>query len=122
MNWLLPFLCGLASGTVSAWGVGGGTILLLVMTLFLGVDQRTAQGVNLLFFLPTAASALWMHWRNGYLDAPTWKAAAPFAVSAALLGAWIATSVEVAWLHRPFGIYLIGSGILLLLPQKGKNS
>lgn len=54
MTWLLPLLLGLACGTVSAWGVGGGTLLLLVMTLLLGVDARTAQCVNLLFFLPTA--------------------------------------------------------------------
>ena len=53
---LLPFLCGLGAGILSAWGVGGGTLLLLVMTLFLGVEQTTAQGINLLFFLPTAAS------------------------------------------------------------------
>ena len=52
-DWLLPFLCGLGAAVISAWGVGGGTLLLLVMTLFLGVDQRTAQGINLLFFLHT---------------------------------------------------------------------
>ena len=69
-EWLLPFLCGLGASIISAWGVGGGTLLLLVMTLFLGVDQRTAQGINLLFFLPTAASALVCHIRNGYLDKP----------------------------------------------------
>ena len=39
---VLPFLCGLGAAVISAWGVGGGTLLLLVMTLFLGVDQRTA--------------------------------------------------------------------------------
>lgn len=58
---VLPFLCGLGAAVISAWGVGGGTLLLLVMTLFLGVDQRTAQGINLLFFLPTALSALLCH-------------------------------------------------------------
>ena len=41
-EWLLPFLCGLGASIISAWGVGGGTLLLLVMTLFLGVDQRLA--------------------------------------------------------------------------------
>ena len=61
MKWLLPLLCGLGTGILSAWGVGGGTLLLLIMTLFLGVDQRSAQGINLLFFLPTAASALYCH-------------------------------------------------------------
>ena len=85
-DWLLPFLCGLGAAVISAWGVGGGTLLLLVMTLFLGVDQRMAQGINLLFFLPTAISALLCHWQKGYLDTPTWKAAVPVAVPAALAG------------------------------------
>ena len=106
-DWLLPFLCGLGAAVISAWGVGGGTLLLLVMTLFLGVDQRTAQGINLLFFLPTAISALLCHWREGYL-----------AVPAALAGAWIATAVDVDLLRRPFGIYLLLSGLSLIFPQK----
>lgn len=117
-DWLLPFLCGLGAAVISAWGVGGGTLLLLVMTLFLGVDQRTAQGINLLFFLPTAISALLCHWREGYLDVPTWKAAVPVAVPAAFAGAWIATAVDVDLLRRPFGIYLLLSGLSLIFPQK----
>ena len=88
------------------------------MTLFLGVDQRTAQGINLLFFLPTAISALLCHWQKGYLDTPTWKAAVPVAVPAALAGAWIATAVDVDLLRRPFGIYLLLSGLSLIFPQK----
>ena len=115
---VLPFLCGLGAAVISAWGVGGGTLLLLVMTLFLGVDQRTAQGINLLFFLPTALSALLCHRKNSCLDTPTLRAAVPIAVPAALLGAWIATAVDVEILQRPFGIYLLLSGISLLLPQK----
>ena len=117
-GWLLPFLCGLGAAVISAWGVGGGTLLLLVMTLFLGVDQRMAQGINLLFFLPTAISALLCHWQKGYLDTPTWKAAVPVAVPAALAGAWIATAVDVDLLRRPFGIYLLLSGLSLIFPQK----
>ena len=118
MKVLLPFLCGFGAGVVSAWGVGGGTLLLLVMTLFLGVDQRTAQGVNLLFFLPTAASALICHARSGYLHKPTLKAAVPAAVLAALAGAWLATGVDVDAFRRPFGVYLLLSGVLLLWPKR----
>ncbi|WP_295586690.1 sulfite exporter TauE/SafE family protein [uncultured Oscillibacter sp.] len=118
---LIPFLCGLGAGILSAWGVGGGTILLLVMTLLLGQDQRTAQGVNLLFFLPTAASALVCHWKNGQLDLPTIKAAAPPAVAAAVLGAWAATAVDVALLRRPFGVYLLFSAAMLLWPKKDRT-
>jgi len=119
---LLPFLCGLGAAIISAWGVGGGTLLLLVMTLFLGVDQRTAQGINLLFFLPTAASALICHAKGGYLDKPTLKAAIPVALLAAALGAWLATAVDVELLRKPFGIYLLFSGVSLLWPSKKKKN
>ena len=117
-DYILPFLCGLGAGIISAWGVGGGTLLLLVMTLFLGVDQRTAQGINLLFFLPTAASALWCHYKGGFLDKPTLKAALPFALAAALGGAWLATAVDTALLRKPFGVYLLLSGAGLVWPKK----
>ena len=121
-DWILPFLCGLGASILSAWGVGGGTLLLLVMTLFLGVDQRTAQGINLLFFLPTAISALICHAKGGYLDKPTLKNAVPPAVAAALAGAWIATALDVELLRRPFGVYLLLSGVSLLWPQKRKKT
>ena len=120
-EWLIPFLCGLGAGTISAWGVGGGTLLLLVMTLFLGVEQRAAQAINLLFFLPTALSALICHAKGGYLDKPTLKAAIPVAVALALAGAWAATAIDVALLRRPFGVYLLLSGVSLILPKKAKK-
>ena len=108
-DWIIPFLCGLGASILSAWGVGGGTLLLLVMTLFLDVDQRTAQGINLLFFLPTAASALVCHARGGYLDKPTLKSAVPLA------------NLDVAVLRKPFGVYLLLSGVSLLWPQRRKK-
>lgn len=117
-DWLIPFLCALGAGIISSWGVGGGTLLLLVMTLFLGIDQRTAQGINLLFFLPTAVGALLCHAKNGYLDKPTLKSAIPAAVLAAAAGAWLATAIDVELLRRPFGIYLLFSGLSLIWPKK----
>ena len=120
-DWLIPFLCGLGAAVISAWGVGGGTLLLLVMTLFLDIDQRTAQGINLLFFLPTAVSALLCHAKSGYLDKPTLKAAIPAAVLAAAAGAWLATAVDVELLRKPFGVYLLLSGISLIWPGKKKD-
>lgn len=117
-DWIVPFLCGLGASVISAWGVGGGTLLLLVMTLFLGVDQRTAQGINLLFFLPTAAGALVCHAKGGYLDKPTLKAAVPVAVAAALAGAWVSNAVDVEVLRKPFGVYLLASGVSLVWPKK----
>ena len=117
-DWFIPLVCGLGAGILSAWGVGGGTLLLLVMTLLLDVDQRTAQGINLLFFLPTAASALWCHARSGCLDKPVLRRAIPPALAAAALGAWLSSAVDPGLLRRPFGIYLLASAAMMLFPRK----
>ena len=56
--WLLPALAGLVCGVLSGLGIGGGTLLMVWMTAICGLEQRTAQGINLLYFLPTAVCAL----------------------------------------------------------------
>ena len=68
ISFIIALLAGLATGILSAFGIGGGTLLLLWMTLFAGVEQHTAQGINLLYFLPTAAIALPAHIKNGFID------------------------------------------------------
>lgn len=103
-DWLLPALAGFGTGILSAWGVGGGTLLLLLMTLFLGVDQTQAQGINLLYFLPTAGMSLLEHRKNGYLDREVMRAAIPLGTLAALAAAWAATSVDITVFRKPFGI------------------
>ena len=109
-EWLLPALAGLATGVLSAWGVGGGTLLLLCMTLFLGVEQREAQAINLLFFLPTAAAGLFLHSRNGYLDGPAWRWSALPGAAAALAAALLAGGWDTDMLRAPFGVYLLYAG------------
>ena len=117
-DWLLPLLIGAATGVLSAWGVGGGTLLLLCMTLFLGVDQAEAQGINLLYFLPTAGVSLLFHRKNGFLDSGALKAAAPLGTVCALAAALIATSVDLSLLRRPFGLFLLYAGLSMLLQKK----
>ena len=52
------FLTGLISGTVSGTGMGGGTILILVLSVFLGIEQHVAQATTLVFLVPTSISAI----------------------------------------------------------------
>lgn len=113
-EWLLPLLVGVGTGILSAWGVGGGTLLLLIMTLFLGVEQRTAQGINLLYFLPTAAMGLIWHRQNGLLDKAVLRRTVPWALAAAAAGAWAATALDVTLLRRPFGLFLLAAAVLTL--------
>jgi len=115
---LLPLLAGCGAGILSAWGVGGGTLLLLVMTLLLGVDRTAAQGINLLYFLPTAAAGLLCHRKNGLLDRELIRAAAPWGLLSAAAGAWLATAVDPSLLRRPFGLFLLVAGFVSLTQRE----
>lgn len=115
--WLLPIIFGFATGVVSAFGVGGGTLLLLCMTLFLDVDTATAQTINLLYFLPTAAISLLFHKKNGYLNADVAKASIPFGILFAIIGAWIGAVADMDILHKLFGAFLVYAGISLLFSK-----
>ena len=105
-EWLLPLLAGGAAGVLSGFGVGGGTLLLVYMTAFAGLDQRLAQGINLLYFLPSAAMALPAHWRNGSVVRPVLLPAILAGLLTAGVTAWVATVVEVELLRRCFGGFL----------------
>lgn len=117
-DWLLPLLCGAATGVLSAWGIGGGTLLLLCMTLFLGVDQTEAQGINLLYFLPTAGVSLLFHRKNGYLEPEALKSAVPLGTLCAVGAAWLSTSVDITIFRKPFGLFLLYAGLSMLLQKK----
>lgn len=117
----LPLLAGFGAGILSSWGVGGGTLLLLVMTLFLGVEQETARAVNLLYFLPTAALGLLEHRKNGLLDGAVIRPAVLWGLPAAALGAFLAARLDVSLLRRPFGVFLLITGLTTLF-QKAKDA
>lgn len=67
---MLNILIGIISGIVSGMGMGGGTILILCLSLFLGKDQHIAQGANLVFFVPTSIVAIIMNIKNKLIK---WK-------------------------------------------------
>lgn len=117
-QWLLPALCGLVTGILSAWGIGGGTLLLLCMTLFFGVEQRTAQAINLLYFLPTAGISLFAHRKNGYLDKAVLRAAIPTGTLCALAAAFLTTMVDSSVFRKPFGLFLLYAGLSISLKRR----
>ena len=121
MQWIIPVLTGFGTGILSAWGVGGGTLLLLIMTLFLGVDQTTAQGINLLYFLPTAGMGLLFHRKNGLLDKQVIRRAVPVGLPAAAVAAWLANAVDVTILRKPFGVFLLFVGMTTLWQPKAQK-
>ncbi len=116
--WLIPLAAGLGTGILSAWGVGGGTLLLLIMTLFLGVDPSTARAINLLYFLPTAGVSLFFHRKNALLDKTIIWQAVPIGLLVTAAAAWLATAIDTTLLRRPFGIFLLFNSIMMLRQDK----
>lgn len=117
-DWILPLAVGAATGVLSGFGVGGGTLLLVYMTAFAGVDQRLAQGINLLYFLPAGLLALPAHLKNGYIQRAVLLPAVGAGLICAALAAWAATSMEVDLLRKLFGGFLIAVGLTELFGRE----
>ena len=117
-GWVLPLLVGAATGVLSGFGVGGGTLLLVYMTAFAGLEQTLAQGINLLYFLPAGLMALPAHLRNGYVRRDVLLPAIGTGLLFAGLGAWAATTMDVDLLRKLFGGFLVAVGLRELFGRK----
>ena len=61
MAFIIHLAAGVLAGLLGGMGMGGGTVLIPVLTIFLGVSQHVAQATNVIAFLPMAALALAVH-------------------------------------------------------------
>ena len=103
---MIEALIGLISGIVSGTGMGGGTILILILSIFLKVDQHIAQATNLIFFVPTSISAIIATNKSHLIN---WKIGIILAISGiigAIIGAIISVNIDVLFLKKIFGIFL----------------
>ena len=121
MSTVWYFLAGLFSGVLSGMGMGGGTVLIPILTLFLSMDQHAAQGVNMLAFLPGAALALFIHRRDGRLKAKTALPLLLWGVIGAIGGAFLATCLDAQWLKKAFGVFLIALALFQFFQAKKKK-
>lgn len=64
---ILYVVLGFASGIFGGLGMGGGTLLIPLLNIFLGLDQKLCQGINLVSFLVMALFSLIIHYKNGYI-------------------------------------------------------
>jgi len=107
MMWLWYVLAGFASGIISGMGIGGGAILIPALTIFLGMGQQEAQHINLLYFIPTAALALRVHYKNGNIEKKGLLPLILWGSITAIAGALIAVKIDANLLRRGFAIFLL---------------
>ena len=106
MRFLVWLTAGIAGGVLGGMGMGGGTVLIPILTIFCGVPQHMAQSVNLLTFPPMSALSLRVHAQNGLLDTKgaLWMMVPATVLSA--LGAVFVQGVASGALRVGFGIFL----------------
>jgi uncharacterized membrane protein YfcA len=109
-------LLGAATGLLSGFfGVGGGIVLVPALVLLAGLDQHQAQGISLLFIVPTAMAGAWTHRKLGNVDASVVLPLAVWSMAAAYLAALVATRVPGPTLRVLFGAFLVVMGLWLSL-------
>ncbi len=122
MAQILCIIGGLISGVAAGMGMGGGTVLIPILTLLVSIDQHSAQGINMLSFLPAAIIAIIIHRREGRIDIKDCLPIIIAGILGAVGGAMLAMVVSSEWLKRIFGIFLLGLAIIQLISgEKNKN-
>lgn len=107
MAFIIFAVCGFLGGILGGMGMGGGTALIPLLTIFCGVRQSVAQGMNLLSFLPMSLLALGVHAKNGLLvkDKLAWIVVPALVFS--VLGSLCAAFLPARALRSGFGVFLI---------------
>ena len=104
---MINIFIGTISGIVSSLGMGGGAILILCLSLFIGIDQHIAQGANLVFFIPTAIVACFFNQKNKLIKWKTGLAIIAFGIIGTIIGAKISVNLDTSKLKLYFGVFLL---------------
>lgn len=103
----MEIIIGMISGMVTAIGMGGGTILILLLTVFLNTQQHVAQATNLIFFVPTSITAIIMNIKNKNIDFKVGINIIIFGIIGSIIGAMVSSKISVQNLRKYFGIFLL---------------
>ncbi len=100
-------LIGTISGTVAALGMGGGTVLILLLGIFSSLDQHLIQGTNLIFFIPTSITAIYMNIKNKTINYKMALIISIFGCIGAIIGSKLSFKFDSKSLKKYFGIFLL---------------
>lgn len=115
---MLVYVIGLFMGILSGLAIGGGSLLIPALVIFLNINQHTAQGISLASFIPTALVAVITHSKQGNVD----RKVALYLILGSLVGAAIgsilANQTQAHFLRQLFGFFLISMGVYELLGKE----
>lgn len=115
MKYLLYVLFGALGGLIGGMGMGGGTILIPLLTLFLNMPQLQAQTINLISFIPMAIVSLVIHIKNKLVDFKALFKVLPFALGASVLSSFFALQTDSNILRTIFGVFMLVIGSIFMI-------
>lgn len=112
-----PFalLVGVVLGYLAGLGVGGGSLLILWLTLVLGAPSQSARLINLMFFITAAGAVSIFRWKQGTLPLKKILPAIITGSIAAGIFSWVGLRLDAGLLKKLFGILLLFTGVRELL-------
>lgn len=116
------FAAAFFTGIFASLGVGGGMILIIYLTVFAGFDQLSAQGINLIYFIPIAALSVIIHTKNKLIE---WQKIIPAIITGtffAVLGAFAAKYIGSENLRKIFAVFIFAIGLKELFFKASDNS
>lgn len=103
---MIQVFIGIISGIISGIGMGGGTVLIFLLTTLTGLEQHIAQAVNLIFFIPTSISAIIVNIKNKKINFKLGLIISLCGIIGAIIGAKISINTNVNQLKKYFGYFL----------------
>jgi uncharacterized membrane protein YfcA len=115
VTWRLAAI-GTAAGAFSGmFGVGGGAIIVPLLVLWLGYDERVATGTSLAAIVIIAIWAAGVHGLLGNVDVAKGVLVGVPAVGGVVAGTWLQQRVPVRLIAGLFALLLFASAVALVL-------
>ncbi len=120
--WILFAIVGIIGGIIGGMGMGGGTLLIPLLTIFCSVKQHTAQAINLISFIPMAIVSLIIHYKNKLVKGKNFFLIIIPGLITCVLGSFLSKSISGDLLTKLFGGFLCLLAIFQFIMQiKSKN-
>ena len=110
-------IVGFFGGIFGGMGMGGGTLLIPLLTLGLGLPQIQAQGINLIAFIPMAIVTLIIHVKNGLIEKSGLMFMIIPAIIISVIFSIIANNIQGENLQKAFGVFLAVLGVIQIVMQ-----
>lgn len=115
MQFIWYVFAGVSGGILGGMGMGGGTILIPLLSIFYGVNQHISQSTNLITFIPMAIVALVVHLKSKLIDFKWALYLIIPGIFTCVVGCYLARAIDADLLKRIFGGFLIALSVFQII-------